>query len=330
MVYIPPQMPPTVAARHIAELCVAHGISATAQDLQLIVAGASGRVVVRVAPGGQASGVLGIYWTADRADNNSFVPAAEGLARCGIRAPRVLRYQTLEQGCGVCLVEDLGSLDLLSLKGLCFEQQLPAYSSALEQLSAFHRLQPEWTLQPEFDAAMYRWEQEYFAEHLLGRHLGMNVAVFTESAAAQQVARFLESQPRVPVHRDFQSQNIMLHEGQAWFIDFQGMRYGCAEYDVASLAFDPYMDLSPEQADKLLSVYEQCSGRTVDADVYTACALQRMMQALGAFANIGYNQHRQWYLSLIPTGLNKLRHIAARVTDGSPAHALATWLLNHV
>ena len=330
MAHTPHQMPPPVAAQCIAELCLAHGITVGEQDLQLIVAGASGRVVVRVTPGGQASGVLGVYWTADRADNNSFVPAAEGLARCGIRVPRVLHYQALEHGCGVCLVEDLGSMDLLSLKGLCFDQLLPAYSSALEQLAAFHRVQPDWPLQPEFDAAMYRWEQGYFAEHLLGRHLGMNAAGFTESVAAQQVARFLESLPRVPVHRDFQSQNIMLHEGQAWFIDFQGMRYGCAEYDVASLAFDPYMDLAPEHADKLLAVYEQYSGRSVDADVYYACALQRIMQALGAFANIGYNQHRQWYLSLIPTGLNKLRHIAARVTDGSPAHALATWLLNHV
>lgn len=326
----PDKMPPAVAARHIAELCHAYGLPVTVQDLELIVAGASGRVVVRVAPGGQSSGVLGVYWTANRADNNSFVPAAEGLALAGIRVPRVLHYQALAQGCGVCLVEDLGSMDLLSLKGLCFEQQLPAYSSALEQLAAFHRVQPDWALQPEFDAAMYRWEQGYFAEHLLGRHLGMNAADFADSEAAVQVARFLEAQPRVPVHRDFQSQNIMLHEGQAWFIDFQGMRYGCAEYDVASLAFDPYMDLNAEHADKLLAVYEQCIGHAVDADVYAACALQRMMQALGAFANIGYNQHRQWYLSLIPTGLNKLRHIAARITDGSPAHTLATWLLNHV
>ena len=325
-----PKMPPAVAARSIAELCSAHGVPATEQDLQLIVAGASGRVVVRIAPGGQACGLLGVYWTANRADNNSFVPAAEGLARCGIRVPRIVRYQALAHGCGVCLVEDLGSLDLLSLKGLCFEQQLPAYSSALQLLADFHRVQPHWTLQPEFDAAMYRWEQGYFAEHLLGRHLGMNAADFSDRAAAVEVARFLEAQPRVPVHRDFQSQNIMLKEGQAWFIDFQGMRYGCAEYDVASLAFDPYMDLEPVHDDKLLAVYEQCIGRAVDTDVYYACALQRMMQALGAFANIGYNQQRQWYLSLIPTGLNKLRHIAARVTDGSPAHALATWLLNHV
>lgn len=318
------------ATSRIVDLCHAQGLSVSEKDLQLIVAGASGRVVMRIAPEGQVCGVLGVYWTANRADNNSFVPAAEGLASAGIRVPRILRYQALEQGCGVCLVEDLGAMDLLSLKGLCFEQQLPAYSSALEQLAAFHRVQPDWPLQPEFDAAMYRWEQEYFAEHLLGRHLGKDAANFADSEAAVQVAKFLESQPRVPVHRDFQSQNIMLHEGQAWFIDFQGMRYGCAEYDVASLAFDPYMDLAAEHADKLLEVYEQYTGHSVNTDVYFACALQRMMQALGAFANIGYNQQRQWYLSLIPTGLNKLRHIAARVTDGSPAHALATWLLNHV
>jgi len=57
---------------------------------------------------------------------------------------------------------------------------------------------------------------------------------------------------------------------------------------------------------------------------------QRLMQALGAFANIGYNQNREWYLNLIPTGLRKLRQVAERVPVGTTTQCVAQWLLTVV
>ena len=45
----------------------------------------------------------------------------------------------------------------------------------------------------------------------------------------------------VLMHRDFQSQNIMVRDGSAWLVDLQGLRHGCMFYDFASLAFDPYL-----------------------------------------------------------------------------------------
>lgn len=318
------------ARQFITHLCLDYGINVQDADLQLIVAGASGRVIMRVLQQGQPSGVLGVFWTSDRADNHSFVPAAIGLARSGVRVPGIKCCRSLPNGYGVCLVEDVGPRELLSLKGASFSTLRPFYASALEQVHALHSLTPDWELQPAFDASMYRWEQSYFAEHLLGRHCGLSCTDSSVLPGTAQLAEFLANLPRVPVHRDFQSQNIMLRGDDAWLIDFQGMRYGRAEYDVASLAYDPYMDLAEEQSDCLLREYERISGNVVDADVYYACALQRLMQALGAFSNIGYNQNREWYLSLIPTGVRKLRQVAARVSVGSPAYDLAIWLLNHI
>ena len=71
---------PPDGALHIASLCREHGLQVDIADLQLIVAGASGRVIMRVCPGGEPSGIIGVYWTAARADNGSFVDAAQGLA----------------------------------------------------------------------------------------------------------------------------------------------------------------------------------------------------------------------------------------------------------
>ena len=137
----------------------------------------------------------------------------------------------------------------------------------------------------------------------------------------------LAALPRVPVHRDCQSQNIMLHKGKAWLIDFQGMRYGRAEYDVASLIYDPYMDFTEHESEELLELYTELNGVAPNDDIFTACALQRLVQALGAFANIGYNQQRSWYLNLIPTGMAALRHAAAHTPEHSPASPVAACIL---
>lgn len=302
----------------------------TVQDLQQVAAGASGRCIMR-APGlAAAQGVIGIAWTPARADNASFVPAAHGLAQAGVPVPAVLAEVDSGDGCGACLVEDLGDADLLSLKKRPWSERREAYRLALQSVTKLHRLTPDWLLQPPFDAALYRWEQSYFAGHLLGRHLGLDAAAFMAQPALQEMADWLASLPRVPVHRDFQSQNILLKGGRAWLIDFQGMRMGRAEYDLASLLCDPYMTLTPAEQNELLQEYETCTGRPLDMEIYCACALQRVMQALGAFANIGYNQHRDWYINLIPAGLEALRRIAAQCPAGSIPQRVASCLPKNV
>ena len=296
-----------------------------ADSMQLIAAGASGRSIMRSTQP-ETAGILGIYWTADRADNASFVPAAQGLAAAGMNVPAILSTADYGEGRGACLVQDLGGTDLLSLKDAPWPIRKAAYAKAFRALNPLHSLQPTWELQPAFDAAMYRWEQEYFAEHLVGRHLGKDAASFAAHPALHRMAEELAALPRVPVHRDCQSQNIMLSEGKAWLIDFQGMRYGRAEYDIASLVYDPYMDFTEQECEELLALYAEMKGAALHEDIFQACAMQRLMQALGAFANIGYNQHKEWYLSLIPIGLRRLRLVTDRVQHNSPLREVAQWL----
>ena len=313
---------PDQARKVLAEMMTQHcGTPVQPEDLQSISAGASGRSIMR------AAGVLGIHWTGARADNNSFLPAAHGLAAAGLNVPEVLAETTLSEACGACLVQDLGTVDILSLKGSSWPERRSAYEQAFRTLLPLYRLKPGWSLQPPFDADLYRWEQEYFAEHLIGRHLGLDAEAFLAQPELQAMADWLAALPRVPVHRDCQSQNIMLHKGAAWLIDFQGMRYGRKEYDLASLLYDPYMALTEAERNELLQLWQQLDGAPLPADVYAACAMQRLMQALGAFANIGYNQQRDWYLNLIPAGLAALRHAAAHTPAHSPATPVASCLL---
>lgn len=297
------------------------GREITPEMLEPVASGASGRSIMRV------HGLMAIHWTGARADNNSFLPAARGLAAAGIRVPAIPAELHLPDACGACLAEDLGKIDLLSLKNAPEEERLNAYRCAIDTLIPFWQLKPDWELQPAFDAAMYRWEQEYFAEHFIGRHAGQKPESFLSHPALQDMADWLASLPRVPVHRDCQSQNIMLKDGKAWLIDFQGMRMGLAEYDLASLLYDPYMELPLHARRTILRYWSEQSGHSLRADVFSACAMQRLMQALGAFANIGYNMGKSWYLEQIPAALTALRHVIDNTPPGSPATAAAACLL---
>lgn len=304
------------------------GASVQPHELQMVAEGASGRCIVR-GPQGVCDGIIGIYWTPARADNASFLPAAHGLRVAGVRVPAVLAERALPDGCGACLVEDLGRESLLSLKGQSWPDRRAAYTAALHELHSFHSATVTWPVQPPFDAALYRWEQEYFTEHYLQLHRKLpteHARGLSATAAWQSVSAELARLPRYPIHRDCQSQNIMLRGGHAWFIDFQGMRYGLPEYDLAALLYDPYMELVPTEREELLDLWQGISSAPLRQDIYAACALQRLMQALGAFANIGYNAGNPWYLSLIPAGERALLQAAAATPQHSFAAPLATCL----
>jgi mannose-1-phosphate guanylyltransferase len=247
-------------------------------------------------------------------ENALYGPLA-GLLRetLGINVPRVLATSG-----DALLLEDLGEVDLLAAtRGTAFPWS--AYASALGQVARLHHGGLEAAeaagipLAPSFDDALYRWERDYFCEHVLeGRRLDRGVA--DEMAS---LARELLRQPLVAVHRDFQSQNILVRDGEAWLIDFQGMRAGCAAYDHASLILDPYVtrpDMQLWRVD-LEDEARETSGWKASRDAFShllhTAATQRLLQACGAFANLGRRQGRADFLEHLPRGLANLEWAAA-------------------
>ena len=283
--------------------------------LEPIKRGASGRTIVRVKTPVREP-FIGIHWNEDREDNSQFIPVAHFLKQAKLRVPAIIHERARHR---VVLVEDLGDVDLLSLKDRPFAERLPFYRSAFEQVDRLFYAKPakDFHLMPPFDAALYRWEQQYFFEYLVEDFLGLDADGLRGNPVFTDLAERLGTVARHLVHRDFQSQNLLIKDGQVWLIDFQGLRRGRQEYDLASLIFDPYLDHSEAEREALLVLWEEVADERPLEALFHECAAQRLMQALGAYGNIVKNRGDAWYRPHIATA----GRLLGEVTAGTPLAA---------
>jgi N-acetylmuramate 1-kinase len=282
--------------------------------------GGSDRKFYRVHCSADQSLIL-VKYNLEREENRHYAEIAQFLEKHEIRAPRIYYHDGDE---GLIWLEDLGERDLFSYRDESWLVRRAFYESALDEVRKLHEL-PESVciemrqhLPAEFNAALYSWEQNYFFENCLGRYFKFEAATINKLGALPafaEIAERLASLPRVLVHRDFQSQNILVRNGQAYLIDFQGMRPGLAHYDLASLLFDPYVDLSEAERDELLEHY--CGERPKAEFVATLrlCAMQRLMQALGAYGFLGLVKDHKHFLQYIPKAIRSLHDVVAAI-DG--------------
>jgi len=282
--------------------------------------GGSDRKFYRVRCSSEQSLIL-VKYNLEREENRHYVEIAQFLEAHEIRAPRIYYHDADE---GLVWLEDLGENDLFTHRAEPWLVRRAFYESALDEVRKLHRLPEDVCIEmhrhlpAEFNAALYRWEQNYFFENCLGRRFGVDKASIDNVAALpalREIAENLAKRSRVLVHRDFQSQNILVRNGQAYLIDFQGMRPGLAQYDLASVLYDPYVDLTEAERDELLEHY--CDGKPDDdfSETLRFCAMQRLMQALGAYGFLGLVKGHQHFLQHIPKAVSSLREVVAKI-DG--------------
>lgn len=271
----------------------------------------SDRSFVRLA--GKRRSVILIRSRSDqRPENARYAGHARFLLEQGIRVPRVLREDVSR---GTLVLEDAGQEAL---------QDVPADRRAvwcrrvMRMVARLHAI-PLGTCPPlerGFDADLLAWEHNLFAEHFLAKYdtlLGRCTGDIAREL--EEVARRLTHEPRVLLHRDLQSSNILLHRDKPVIIDFQGMRAGPAVYDLASLLYDPYVALSPSERADYLSVYL----RGVDmeaADRIRAMlpwgGIQRLVQALGAFGRLSAQPGTDRFAAYIPVACETLQMLLAQ------------------
>lgn len=313
--------------------------------------GGSDRKYYRIAVREEGSLIL-VKYGDQREENRHYCEIDAFLKTIGVRVPTIYHHDLEE---GLIWMEDLGEVDLWHFRSESWPVRRPLYRNAIEQVVRLHTRgllaletgktrtmleEPQWDaalardipvptatsalprFQSAFDIQLYRWEQNYFFENCVARYFHVDPAVIEAKAdrpRLNEIAELLAAQPRVLVHRDFQSQNIMVQNERAYLIDFQGMRPGLGQYDLASLLYDPYVQLTSSERDSLLGDYiVLCAeaGFAVPSDfrvIYDLCAMQRLMQALGAYGFLGLVKERTSFLKHIPTALASLREVAARI-----------------
>ena len=288
--------------------------------------GGSDRKFYRVQCSAEQALIL-VKYNLEREENRHYVTIANFLSEHRIRVPQIYFHDAAE---GLIWLEDLGERDLYNYRGETWLVRRAFYESALEQIAILHAL-PESVcvemkelLPAEFNSGLYLWEQNYFFENCLGRYFKIDkgkLAPLAALPALQKIAEHLASFPRVLVHRDFQSQNIIIRNSYAYLIDFQGMRPGLAEYDLASLLYDPYVDLPEVERSELAGYYRQLQierGIAINGDFdlkLRLCAMQRLMQALGAYGFLGLVKGHKHFLKHVPAALKSLQRIVTE-TDG--------------
>ena len=267
--------------------------AAGVKSAQFLGARGSERVFFR-----SEDGIAVLYDDAKRGENAKYAGHAKWLKAKGVSVPEVLvdlpAQKTMVMAWG-------GSEKKMSLDD---------YVKVVEALERFNRLgeaavDDGLDLEPPFDAALYRWERELFAEYCLGASFRMEMTAAVRKEL-ENVASLLEKEPKALVHRDFQSTNVLWKGGDLTFIDFQGMRLGPAAYDLASLVYDPYVTFADGERRALVALYAKKAERPELVKILPHAAVQRLVQCLGAYGRLASVGQPQFGKHVVPALRNLL------------------------
>ena len=301
-----------------------HSPAGTVQPLHGQLGG-SARKILRLANDKfSAIGVL----HAVRAENLAFVEFSRHFRLRGLPVPEIYGEDLT---CGAYLEEDLGDTTLFDFlsNNRTGEDIAPVVEEAYGKVVA---MLPRFQIEggrglnyklcyprASFDRQSIAWDLNYFKYYFLR----LAEIPIDEQALEDDFARltkFLLSADRdYFLYRDFQSRNIMLRDGNPWFLDYQGGRKGALQYDIASLLYDAKADLPPELRQQLLDHYLQTLTGFIEIDRevfmkhYYAYVYVRIMQALGAYGFRGFYERKPHFLQSVPYALKNV-----------------CWLLNHV
>jgi aminoglycoside/choline kinase family phosphotransferase len=253
-------------------------------------------------------------WNADARENDAFLSFTQSFRNAGVSVPEIYAENQSE---GVYLLEDLGTETLFDcVKDKAFDESLKMlYRKSLKGLVDlqikgkncidFSKCYPR----AAFDRDSMMWDLNYFKYYFLK----LVRIPFDEQALEDDFRNFtdylLQERDDYFLFRDFQSANIMVKDGETYFIDYQGGRRGALQYDPASLLFDAKVRIPKADRDELIGYYlDELENRTlVDRTqfmgYYQGFVLIRLMQAMGAFGFRGIVEKKPGFMESIPPAL---------------------------
>jgi NDP-sugar pyrophosphorylase family protein len=327
-------------------------------DALLIGTGGSDRKYYRTKINGNSAVLM--KCSPDDPDFERHIEYTQFFLRYSISVPELLQVEIEKKS---AVFEDLGDLSLYSYLKCPREKKdvEEVYKRVIDILIMMHTIVTEHIaecplLQERiFDYEYLRWETSYFVERFVEGI--MDIRVKNPSVIDDEFHRLastVDSFFKTVIHRDFQSQNIIITKyGIPRLLDYQGARIGPPAYDVVSLLWDPYYQLEDDMRERLLGYYidkmkmsnppspslaktphhpplikggkgglSNNKGIFFDETQFRTsllpCRLQRHMQALGAYGFLSKAKGKKYFLKHVPEGLRLLKEDASLSKDKYP------------
>jgi N-acetylmuramate 1-kinase len=251
-----------------------------------------------------------------------FLNILSHLSKSGVSVPRLYHY---DQSAGLLYLEDFGDLTLAEAcrevsaadvavrytqaVDALVQMQSQATSQADRDCLAFHR---------SFDEPLLMWEFDHFLEYGIVARQGKPMCAddyLPIRGEFEKIAVLLADQPRVFVHRDYHSRNLMVDGERLGIIDFQDALMGPVTYDLASLLRDAYIELDEALIDRLIDRYLDgvATHRQVRTDreafrrLFDLTSIQRNFKAAGRFVYIDRVKGNPKFLADIPRVLGYVK-----------------------
>lgn len=258
----------------------------------------------------------------EREDCGPFLRIAEQLGAIGLHVPTIHAADPQQ---GFVLLEDLGSVHYLDQLNDASADRL--YGDALGALAIIQSVGPCEGL-PLYDEALLRQEMALFPDWLLTRHLGLDLDAAERAMLTGCFDRLVENaleQPRVCVHRDYHSRNLLVSPSPTpGIIDFQDAVVGPVTYDLVSLLKDCYIAWPVSQVQAWAMGYFELA---VQSGILRAehearflrwfdlMGVQRHLKASGIFARLNHRDGKSGYLVEIPRTLGYIVEVAGRYPE---------------
>lgn len=241
----------------------------------------------------------------DKEDTEPFIHITQLLRSVDVNAPEII---TMDTDRGFLLLDDLG--DRQYLDHLDENSSDTLYNDALIALVNMQRIQNHL---PLYDQQRLQNEMGLFEPWYLNRHLGIKLDDQQKTILDSVFELLTESalqQPRVFVHRDYHSRNLMLVDtNNPGVIDYQDAVIGPVTYDLVSLFKDCYIEWPRHRIEQWLDRYLQLTSVPLPADRsqfirwFDLMGVQRHLKVLGIFARLNYRDGKSQYLADLPLTL---------------------------
>ncbi len=231
----------------------------------------------------------------------------------------VPRIYAVDETAAQILMQDIG-IETLFEKMKKDEASIEYYPEVIQSLVNFQNASSSvFSALPElgerrFGYDILKWETSYFSKNYLKKHCGITEIPQAVEEFFSVLACAVDAHSKVLMHRDFQSQNILLGKnGKVGFVDFQGAYHGSLFYDLASLLWDPYIQFPVATVRRMFDFWKNEQALCNDFSTrecwvsFLEASLQRVMQAIGAYCFLSKEKQIESFEQFIEPGVAQLK-----------------------